>query len=63
MNEVEDTLNKIRSGGYVTRPQWEDLYTSMAKPPENQPVQTMVSALTLHDCRIFAHDDCSGCQD
>lgn len=41
-SEVEDTLNRIRSGEYVTRPEWEDLYTSMAKPSDNQPVQPMV---------------------
>ncbi|CAG2191329.1 MPHOSPH9 [Mytilus edulis] len=40
-NGVEDTLNRIRSGKYVTRPEWEDLYTSMAKPSDNQPVQQM----------------------
>ncbi|VDI33521.1 M-phase phosphoprotein 9 [Mytilus galloprovincialis] len=48
-SEVEDTLNRIRSGEYVTRPEWEDLYTSMAKPSDNQPVQPMPREEKIRD--------------
>ncbi|CAG2233583.1 MPHOSPH9 [Mytilus edulis] len=48
-NGVEDTLNRIRSGKYVTRPEWEDLYTSMAKPSDNQPVQQMPREEKIRD--------------
>ncbi|XP_076108518.1 uncharacterized protein LOC143076586 isoform X2 [Mytilus galloprovincialis] len=53
-SEVEDTLNRIRSGEYVTRPEWEDLYTSMAKPSDNQPVQPMPREEKIRDrlCNI-----------
>ncbi|KAL3857644.1 hypothetical protein ACJMK2_012291 [Sinanodonta woodiana] len=33
---VENTLNTMRAGNYVTRPQWEDVYTSMAQPNSSQ---------------------------
>ncbi|KAK7494026.1 hypothetical protein BaRGS_00014684 [Batillaria attramentaria] len=29
---VDATLERIRTGGIVSRPQWEDVYTSLAKP-------------------------------
>ncbi|KAK3598955.1 hypothetical protein CHS0354_024627 [Potamilus streckersoni] len=33
---VENALNTMRAGNYVTRPQWEDMYTSMAQPHSSQ---------------------------
>lgn len=32
---VTETLNRVRSGVYVARPEWEDVYTSMAQPKKN----------------------------
>ncbi|XP_041349115.1 uncharacterized protein LOC121368448 [Gigantopelta aegis] len=32
MKTVADTLERVRAGDIVSRPQWEDIHTSMAKP-------------------------------
>ena len=42
-NGVEDTLHKVKAGEYVTRPEWENVFTSMTKPSEKQPLQSTVS--------------------
>ena len=42
---MQQTLDRMRAGNYTTRPQWEDVFTSMAKPkPEDEhKVKVMVS--------------------
>ena len=41
---LQNTLDRMRAGNYTTRPQWEDVFTSLAKPkPEQeQTVRAMV---------------------
>lgn len=35
---VENTLAKMKEGEFVSRPGWEDVYTSMAKPKSDSKV-------------------------
>ncbi|XP_046335111.2 uncharacterized protein LOC124117338 [Haliotis rufescens] len=48
---VEGTLAKVRSGNYVSRPQWEDVDTSMARPAKSQtsPRQNMTREERLRE--------------
>ncbi|XP_046566922.1 M-phase phosphoprotein 9-like isoform X2 [Haliotis rubra] len=54
---VESTLEKVRSGNYVSRPQWEDIDTSMARPAKSQtsPRQNMTREERLRE-RLQAVD-------
>ena len=48
---VDATLEHIRRGDIVSRPQWEDVYTSLAKPrqPDNK-----ASTLNMVGCCCFS---------
>lgn len=47
---VERTLSMVREGEFVSRPGWEDVYTSMAKPQTGSkvtPVSTCVARVLI----------------
>ncbi|XP_076453108.1 uncharacterized protein LOC143288470 isoform X1 [Babylonia areolata] len=41
VHRVDTTLERVRSGEFVSRPQWEDVYTSLAKPPQSDKAATI----------------------
>lgn len=49
---VENTLAKMKEGEFVSRPGWEDVYTSMAKPKSDSKA-TPVSFVHLSKVRLY----------
>ena len=51
---LQTTLDRMRAGNYTTRPQWEDVYTSLAKPKpgQEQKVKTMVRAFFMASAHL-----------
>ncbi|XP_062583044.1 trichohyalin-like isoform X2 [Saccostrea cucullata] len=45
---IESTLSRVREGDYVSRPEWEDIYTSMAKPKPDAKVTPVKQTVKNH---------------
>ncbi|XP_061166623.1 protein split ends-like [Saccostrea echinata] len=45
---VESTLHRVKEGDFVSRPEWEDIYTSMAKPKPDSKIMPIKQTVKNH---------------